>query len=306
MELIKDPQKPMELSTSAAIGNFDGLHLGHQEIIELLKKIAEKKSSSTCIVTFEPHPQKVLANKEVSLIYPKEEKYRLLEKFGVDYTICLNFTKELSNLSGEDFVKEILVDKLRIRDIVVGPDFMFGKNRSGNSDLLMELGDIYGFETMVVQPKVIDGDVISSSLIRRHISEGNIDRVNQLLGYRYYLKGTIVEGEKRGRLIGFPTTNIDTTWETLPRSSVYATYAYLDDNKYESITNVGYRPTFGKKELLVETHIFDFSEDVYGKSIKVEFVKRLRDEIKFDGVEALTSQIKIDVENVKKILEGVN
>ena len=126
MEFIKDPQKPMEMSTSAAIGNFDGLHLGHQEIIELLKKIAEKKSSSTCIVTFEPHPQKVLANKDVSIIYPKEEKYRLLEKFGVDYTVCLNFTKELSNLSGKDFVKEILVDKLRIKDIVVGPDFMFG------------------------------------------------------------------------------------------------------------------------------------------------------------------------------------
>ncbi|MGI9533879.1 MAG: bifunctional riboflavin kinase/FAD synthetase [Thermodesulfobacteriota bacterium] len=302
MEVIYDPKKPLGFSTSAAIGNFDGVHLGHKKIINLLKKISSKKSSRSCIITFEPHPQKVLSKKEVSLIVPFEDKIRLLEKLGVDVTVCLKFTKELSKLSAEDFVKEILVKLLQIKDIVVGPDFMFGNKRSGNAELLQSLGKTYDYETKVLEPKVINNEIISSSLIRSYISEGNIQRVNELLGYRYFIHGNIVEGEKRGRQIGFPTTNINSSWELLPKGGVYATYAFIDDKCFQSITNIGYRPTFGQNKLLIETHIFDFSKNVYGSNINIEFVKRLRDEIKFNSVDDLIAQIKLDIKDVKNIL----
>jgi len=302
MEVIYDPKKPLGFSTSAAIGNFDGVHLGHREIIALLNKISSNASSKSCIITFEPHPQKVLSKKEISIIVPFEEKIKLLDEQGVDVTVCLKFTEELSRLSAEDFVKEILVRILRIKDIVVGPDFMFGKNRSGNADLLEKLGEIYGYDTKVLQPKVIGDEIISSSLIRKYISLGNIQRVNELLGYRYFIRGVVIEGEKRGRKIGFPTTNIKSSWELLPKTGVYATYATIRDERFQSITNIGYRPTFGENNLLIETHIFDFSEDVYGSEISIEFVERLRDEKKFGDVDELVSQIKLDIKDVKNIL----
>ena len=302
MQVIYNPKKPLGFLTSAAIGNFDGVHLGHKEIISLLKKVSSKKSSKSCIITFEPHPQKVLSKKDVALIIPFEEKIRLLGKLGVDVTVCLKFTKELSKLSAEDFVKEILVDTLRIKDIVVGPDFMFGNKRSGNAELLGKLGEIYNYDTKVLQPKVVGGEVISSSLIRGYISDGNIQRVNELLGHRYFIDGVVTEGEKRGRQIGFPTTNITSSWELLPKTGVYATYAIVEGESYQSITNVGYRPTFGENKLLIETHLFDFSKNVYGFDISVEFVKRLRDEKKFDSVDSLVSQIKLDIKEVKNIL----
>ena len=302
MEVIYDPKKPLGFSTSAAIGNFDGVHLGHKEIINLLRKISSKKSSKSCVITFEPHPQKVLSRKDLVLIIQFEEKITLLEQLGVDVIVCLKFTRELSKLSAEDFVKEILVKILRIKDIVVGPDFMFGNDRSGNSELLASLGEIYGYNTKVLQPKIIDDEVISSSLIRRYISDGDIQGANKLLGYRYFVRGVITEGEKRGRQIGFPTTNIRTSQELLPKPGVYATFALVEGKCFQSITNIGYRPTFGDNKLVIETHIFDFSKDVYGINIKVEFVERLRDEKKFDHVDDLVSQITQDIKDVKDIL----
>ncbi|MGI9554059.1 MAG: riboflavin kinase, partial [Thermodesulfobacteriota bacterium] len=182
------------------------------------------------------------------------------------------------------------------------PDFMFGNKRSGNAELLQNLGKTYDYETEVLEPKVINNEIISSSLIRTYISEGNIQRVNELLGYRYFIHGNVVEGEKRGRQIGFPTTNINSPWELLPKPGVYATYANIDNSSFQSITNIGYRPTFGQSKLLIETHIFDFSRNVYGSDINVEFVKRLRDEKKFDSVDDLISQIKLDIDDVRNIL----
>jgi len=306
MEVIVDPQKPVEFSTSAAIGNFDGVHLGHKEIIKLINDIAREKSTKSCLLTFDPHPQKVLAGKDVSLIVPVDEKLALLEQAGVDCTVSLEFTKELSRLSAEEFVQTVLIKTLNIKDIVVGPDFMFGKNRSGNAALLKEMGEKYGFITHVINPRKLGDEVISSSLIRQKITEGNILRLNQLLGYTYFIKGKIVEGEKRGREIGFPTTNVDTRWELLPKPGVYASMAVLKGARYKSITNIGFRPTFGDNNLLIETHLFDFSETVYGEEINVEFFERLRDEKKFESVDDLISQIKMDVEEVKNILRNTD
>ena len=305
MEVIYNPTKPIGFKTSAAIGNFDGVHLGHREIVNLLKQISTERSSKSCVITFEPHPQKVLSKKNVELIMPFDEKIKRLDDLGVEVTVCLRFTEELSKLSAEDFVKDILVGKINIKDIVVGPDFMFGNKRSGNADLLKELGSVYDYETKVLSPKEINGDIISSSLIRKHISEGDLTRVNELLGYRYYISGIVVEGEKRGRQIGFPTTNMQTNWELLPKPGVYATVAKLEEESFHSITNIGYRPTFGDNKLLIETHLFDFSREVYGENITVEFVRRLRDEKKFEGVEELISQIKIDIKEVENILTNI-
>ena len=302
MEVIIDPQKPVDFSTSAAIGNFDGVHLGHREIINLINDIAIQKSTKSCLLTFEPHPQKVLAGRDVSLIVPVNEKLSLLEQAGVDYVVSLRFTKELSQLSAEEFVQDVLIKTLRIKDIVVGPDFMFGKNRSGNADMLKEMGKKYGFETHIINPRKLGDEVISSSMIRQIIVEGNILKLNDLLGYKYFLNGIIVEGEKRGREIGFPTANLDTQWELLPKPGVYATISWLRGSQYKSITNIGFRPTFGKNKLLIETHLFDFSDSVYGEEIRVEFYQRLRDEKKFESVENLISQIKLDIEEVKNIL----
>lgn len=302
MEVIVDPQKPVDFSTSAAIGNFDGVHLGHREIINLINDIAIQKSTKSCLLTFEPHPQKVLAGRDVYLIVPVNEKLSLLEQAGVDYAVSLRFTKELSQLSAEEFVQDVLIKTLRIKDIVVGPDFMFGNNRSGNADMLKEMGKKYGFETHVINPRKLGDEVISSSMIRQNIVEGNILKSNDLLGYKYFIKGIIVEGEKRGREIGFPTANLDTKWELLPKPGVYATISWLRGSSYNSITNIGFRPTFGENKLLIETHLFDFSDSVYGEEIRVEFYQRLRDEKKFEGVEDLVARIKLDIEEVKNIL----
>ena len=179
---------------------------------------------------------------------------------------------------------------------------MFGKNRSGNADMLKEMGKKYGFETHIINPRKLGDEVISSSMIRKIIVEGNILKLNDLLGYKYFLKGIIVEGEKRGREIGFPTANLDTQWELLPKPGVYATISWLGGSRYKSITNIGFRPTFGKNKLLIETHLFDFSDSVYGEKIRVEFYQRLRDEKKFESVEDLIAQIKLDIEEVKNIL----
>ncbi len=303
MEIIYNPEEPLAFSTSVAIGNFDGVHLGHRYVIDFLRKVSSARSSKLCVVTFDPHPQKVLSRKEVALIMPFREKIKLLESLGVDVTVCLSFTRKLSEMTAEDFVKKILVDLLRIRDIIVGPGFMFGNKRLGNTRLLSSLGKVYGYDTTVLQPKVMNDEKISSSLLRRYLLDGNVQVANGLLGYTFFIEGVVVEGEKRGRKIGFPTTNVRTDWELLPRPGVYATYAVIKGRRFKSITNIGYRPTFGESDLLVETYIFDFSEDVYGAVIRVEFVKRLRDEKKFNSVNDLISRIELDVKEVRDILE---
>lgn len=301
MQLIFDPKEPLEFSTSTGIGNFDGVHIGHKKIISALKNI-KSDSERLSIITFDPHPQTVVSGRNISLIYPLEKRFKLLESEGVECVICLPFTEKLSNYSAKDFVAKILVNLLRVKNIAVGPGFIFGNKRSGNIDLLSSLGSKLGFNTIIVEPGKVGDDTVSSTQIRNFIIEGNIARANTFLGYDYFIEGKVVEGEKRGREIGFPTINLDTSWEMLPKTGVYATYLYIENELYQSITNIGYRPTFGDDELLIETHIFDFEGDLYGNEVKVNFAKRLRDEKKFDSVDSLVSQIKIDVLEVKKIL----
>lgn len=306
MKILIDPKESLEFDTSAAIGNFDGVHLGHRSILEILKDKSSSKDTKSCVITFDPHPQKVIAKKDISLILPLEERFHLLEQEGVDCTVCLKFTKKLSLLHAKDFVEEILIKLLNIKDIIVGPGFMFGNKRSGNSELLLNMGEDHGFETTVVNPESIDGEIISSSLIRQYIKDGNIEKASKLLGYSYYIRGDIMEGEKRGRKLGFPTANLETDWELIPKIGVYATYAYVEGKRYQSITNIGFRPTFGENRLLIESHLFNFSDNVYNKPMKIEFMHRLRDERRFGGIDELVLQIKKDVEEVKNFLSNTN
>ncbi len=302
MKIIIDPRQPLEFRTSAGIGNFDGLHLGHRKIIDTVKDLAKQSSTRSCIITFDPHPQKVLGKKEVPLIFPLEQRFDLLELSGIQTVVCFSFTRELSAVSAENFVKNMLTRLVKVSDIVVGPDFSFGHKREGNAGLLSEMGKMHDFNTVISRQVQIDDHIVSSSLIRGLLTEGEICKANRLFGYDYFIEGVVVEGEKRGRELGFPTINLDTSWETLPRSGVYATYIELPDASHGSITNIGVRPTFGENRLAVETHIFDFSGDLYGKTVRVNFVRRIRDEKRFAGVDSLVEQITEDIATVKEIL----
>lgn len=304
MKIIIDPKQPLDFETSAGIGNFDGIHLGHKEIIETAKRRSRENSTRSCVITFNPHPQKVLGKKDLLLIFPLERRFDMLKAAGIDATVCLNFTREFSTVSAENFVKDILLDCLRVKDIVVGPGFSFGHKRKGNVDLLRSMGETYGFNTVVAEMARVDDQVVSSSAIRNLVREGEISEANRFFGYDYYIDGVVVKGEKRGRKLGFPTVNLGTEWEILPKPGVYSTYVRLPDGFHESITNIGIRPTFEESKLTVETHIFDFSDDLYGKKVGVSFVKRLRDEKRFASVDELVAQIEHDVAAVRGILRG--
>lgn len=302
MKVIFDPEEPIENSTSATIGNFDGVHVGHKKIIAAVKEEAKQKGLSSCVITFHPHPQKVLQNIDIPLLVPIRERLKLLEKEGVDVVACYTFTKDIAKIPAKDFVTDILIGKLNLKHLIVGPGFSFGRKREGNLDLLDKMGKEYDFDTEVVETALIDGEIVSSTAIRNLVREGNMTKAGKFLGYNFYIEGQVKEGEGRGRQIGFPTANLDTDWDILPKVGVYATLAHVDGIVLNSITNVGYRPTFGNNELVIETHIFNFNEDIYKKRIEVEFVDRVRDEQKFNGPQALVEQIKKDVDRVNVIL----
>lgn len=302
MKILIDPKQPLDFHTSAGIGNFDGIHLGHKKIIDAVKRHSRENSTRSCVITFNPHPQKVLGRKDLSLIFPLERRFEMLEATGIDAVVCLNFTRELSKVSAENFIKDILLDRLKIKDIVVGPGFSFGHRRKGNVDLLRSMGETHGFNTVVAEVARVDDQVVSSSAIRKLVRDGEISEANRFFGYDYYIEGVVVEGERRGRKLGFPTVNLDTEWEILPRPGVYATYVRLPDGFHESITNIGVRPTFEESRLTVETHLFDFNNDLYGKKVGVSFVERLRDEKRFASVDELVAQIEHDVAAVRGIL----
>ncbi len=300
MKVIFDPEEPIQNSTSATIGNFDGVHIGHKKILSAVKQEAKQQGLSSCVITFHPHPQNI----DIPLLVPIRERLKLLEDQGIDVVACYTFTKDIAKISAQDFVTDILVGKLNLKHLIVGPDFSFGRKREGNLSLLNKMGAEYGFDTEVVETALYEGEIVSSTSIRNLVREGNLLKARNFLGYNFYIEGQVKEGERRGRQIGFPTANLDTDWDILPKVGVYATLANVNGTKHQSITNIGYRPTFGHNGLLIETHIFDFNEDIYKKRMKVEFVDRVRDEQKFNGPEALVEQIKRDVERVKEILSS--
>jgi len=301
LENIKEPFAYAVIT----VGNFDGVHIGHQGLLKEVKKRADKMSGTSIVLTFEPHPLKVLKEKKIPLITPFERKIELIEKLGIDVVICLPFTREFSKVSAREFVEEILLKKIGMKEIVVGYDYTFGHKREGNIDLLKKLGDELGFKVCILGPILVDNMIVSSTRIRNLIMEGELEKVKTLLNRYYQVSGEVIAGHDRGgRLLGFPTANLKLVNEVFPKNGVYVVEVIYNNKVYGGVTNIGFKPTFGNDALSVETHILDFDQNIYGKKIKLNFIKRLRNEKKFSSIEALAAQIKRDIEEARKILQN--
>ena len=287
------------------IGVFDGVHLGHKYLISRLKELAKQQGLLSGVVTFRRHPQAVLSPQtKLPFLTDLAQRTDLLKNEGVESVIILSFTHELAQLSARHFAA-LLEKYLRMRGVVIGPDFALGQNREGNTDALQRLGQEMDFSVTVVPPIVIDGEVVSSTAIRNALAEGDVRRVQNLAGRPFSLRGRVIPGAGRGTELGFPTANLDIDEEqALPAEGVYAGWVHIDDQVYPSMTNIGKRPTFGGIERVVEVYILDYHSDTYGQELTVDIVERLRGEKKFNTPEELKKQIAEDVEQGKAKLKN--
>jgi len=288
------------------IGNFDGVHLGHQALFKRVKNLAAEAKGTSMVLTFEPHPVRVLTNQNgPPLITLYDQKIELIQNQGIDVIICLDFTPEFARIEPEDFVRDILVDRIGVKDIVIGYDYRFGRQGRGNRDLLIEMGRRFGFQIHTLGPQpTADGQVISSSLIRELVMAGQVEKAPQLLGRHYRLAGRVVRGRDRGgKLLGFPTANMQLVDELVPKSGVYAVRVRHEDKVFDGVANIGFNPTFGDVGLSVEVHCFDFNLDIYDQKIQIDLIARLRNEKKFTGPEELADQIAQDCQLARKFLE---
>ena len=305
METIHFPDdvRPAWLSHPVlALGNFDGLHRGHQKIIERVKRGAAEHGGTPMAMTFDPHPPRVVRpDKAPPLLMTKAQKLEALHQAGIRCVAVVRFTRELSEWDPETFVRVVLVEWLRVSEVWVGANFLFGHERSGNFSLLRMLGQRYGFRADKIDPVRYKDFVVSSTRVRRLVGEGRVDEAGALLGHGFYLDGRVVEGRRRGRELGFPTANIATDNELLPPHGVYATTMTIDGVVYPGLTNIGVRPTFGEQDTTVETHLLGYSGDLYGHAVRLGFVLRLRDERKFDDVDALRAQIEADQRRAERL-----
>ena len=293
-------EKPFDHGV-VTIGNFDGVHKGHQALFHQVIEKAEAVNGTSIAITFEPHPIRVLKkNGHPPLITLYEQKIELISRTGIDVLICIPFTKEFAAVSAADFIKKILFDRIGMRTIIIGEDYNFGKNRQGNLEMLKTFGSRLGFE-VVLADWIISADGqnkrISSTRIRKMVSAGNVEKVQHLLGRPYQIRGTVETGRNRGgKLLGFPTANVKLYDELCPKTGVYAVTVSYEGNLYKGVANIGYSPTFDDHIYTVEVHILDFDKDIYGQRIRVNFMNRIRDEKKFSGIDALSAQIKKDIE----------
>jgi len=294
-----------EKDTLLTIGVFDGVHLGHKYLISQLKEYARRQNLLAVVVTFRRHPQEVLSPQtKLPFLTDLDERTNLLKNEGVDTIITLPFTREFAQLSAREFVS-LLKKYLRMRGIVIGPDFALGRNREGNANTLRTLGQDMNFSVTVVPPVVINDEVASSTAIRKALADGDMKKVHQLIGRSFSLHGRVITGAGRGVELGFRTTNLDIDPEqALPADGVYATWAYVDDRAYQSMTNIGKCPTFGYNERTVEVYILNYDSDLYGRELKIDIIERLRDEKQFDNVEELKKQITEDVNQGIAILNS--
>jgi riboflavin kinase/FMN adenylyltransferase len=289
------------------IGNFDGVHIGHQALFHEAIEKAEAIGGTSVAMTFEPHPLRVMKkNNHPPLITLYEQKSELIERTGIDVLICVPFTLEFAAQTAEEFVRDLLVRKIGIKAIVVGQDYSFGKNREGDLDLLKSYGPEYGFEVIVagwIKSARALADRISSTKIRQLVTDGRMERAEKMLGRNYQIRGKVVAGRDRGgKLLGIPTANINLHDELCPKTGIYAVTVECGGNQHRGVANIGYSPTFEDHEFTVEVHILDFSANIYGKQIRVNFIKRIRDEIKFSNISELIDQIKLDIAAAHKIL----
>jgi riboflavin kinase / FMN adenylyltransferase len=278
------------------IGNYDGLHLGHKKIIEQVKERARAISGTSMLMTFDPHPLSILRpDNHLGLITPPEVKKRLIEEMGIDVLLVVPYTAEFGAISPESFIKDILLGKVGIKGLIVGYDFRFGKGGRGDVGMLKAFSEIYDFFFDVVEAITLDGEKIGSNRIRKLLIEGDVKKAEHFLGRPYAVMGTVGSGQGRGKGIGFPTINLQTNFEIMPKEGVYVSEVEVDGFRHPSVTNIGRNPTFDGSVLTIETFLLDFSGDLYGRPVTLYFRQRIRDEVKFESVEQLVDRIKQDV-----------
>ena len=294
------------VNTIITIGTFDGVHLGHQEIFNVLINKSKNNGCRSFVITFEPHPRMVIQpNSDLKLLTTFEEKVEILEEMGIDNLLVIPFTKEFSQLTSEEFFRKFILDGVGIKKMVIGYDHHFGKGRDGDEQKIRELGALNNFEVQKTEAVTINEIVVSSSKIRNALSEGEVKTAAQMLGRNYSFSGLVVVGDKRGRELGFPTANIQLENENklIPKNGVYAVKVFLEERIFNGVMNIGLRPTFkDTKIVLSEVHILDFDEEIYGKHIRIEFIERIRDEKKFSSKEELIKQIEIDKQKTNLLL----
>jgi riboflavin kinase/FMN adenylyltransferase len=307
MDVIRYPDDPRPAGWQRpvlALGNFDGLHRGHMKIVEHVVRSAAEWATTPLVLTFDPHPTRIVRpDGAPPLLMTTAQKVEVLERAGVRGVAVVRFTKDIASWDPETFVRLVLHEWLGVAEVWVGANFVFGHDRAGHFEALRELGQRFGFRAESIEPVRYKEFVVSSSRARRLISEGRVEEAAVMLGRYYFLDGIIVHGLQRGRLLGFPTANLDTDNQLLPPNGVYATLATLDGVDYPAVTNIGVRPTFHlPSATVVETHVLDMDRDLYGAPMRVAFVHRIRDERTFDGVEALKAQIAADCQRARALL----
>jgi riboflavin kinase/FMN adenylyltransferase len=294
--------------TLLTIGVFDGVHAGHRYLLKTLQQQAAEKNLLSGVVTFNPHPQSILhPHNQLLWLSDPEDRVKSLQKLGINLVAVLTFTPEVAQLSAQEFMS--LVKKhLRMRSMMVGPDFTLGRGQEGNIQLLRALGREMKFSVEVIPPYTINGEVVSSTFIRQALTQGDMEKVRRLMGHYFQIGGKVIASDRRGRILGFPTANLDIKpQQALPGNGIYASITQVDDKQFPSATNIGTRPTFGEGEKNVETHLLNYKGDLYGKEIRVEFMRKLRDEQRFPSSEELKAQIRKDILEVEAILGfGVN
>lgn len=301
MEIIDlSKQAEDKVKTGVALGNFDGVHLGHRALIKTNVEISKEMGLAPSVLLFTNHTKTILGNKP-DILTDNTQKMEILKDLKVERVYTIAFDEELMSLSPDEFVKTILVEKLNCKLVVVGFNYRFGHKASGNAKILKELGLKYGIKVVVVEAVVDEGDIMSSTRIRGLLKEGNIKMVNRSLGRNYLVKGKVIHGKNRGNKLGFPTANIEVDENLIPKEGVYATNTIIGGKSYLSATNIGYNPTFGDGVLKVETHILDFDGNLYDTDIEIEFLDYIRGDIKFDNKDDLIRQMEDDVKAIKSV-----
>lgn len=307
MKIIKDLAEIQRDEKSViTLGTFDGLHLGHQQIVDSVIQKSRKSGGRSFLITFDPHPRKVIPGRnDVKILSNLEEKEVILKQLGLENLFVINFTTEFSKQSPEEFVKKYLVDGIGLKEIVIGHDHHFGKGRDGNFELLRELGNKFNFAVTLIPEFDVDGETVSSTKIRNALLSGDVVKAGKMLGRNYSFKGKIVRGDGRGRKLGFPTANLSVENEDklIPAKGIYAAECIVENEKHFGLLSLGSRPTFHKNgDIIPEFYIFDFDRDIYDKIMQVNLVKKIREEEKFNSVDDLIIQMKKDEETGKEIL----
>ena len=299
-------QAAPDKETVLTIGVFDGVHLGHNALLSEIKAQAEQLNALSCVVTFRYHPDELLSpNKSLPYLTSLNQRVKLLKTKGIDLVVTVTFNAELAALEAREFIM-LLKKYLKMRGLVVGPDFALGKGRQGNIEYLRQVGRELGFTVTTVPPVQVKNETVSSTAIRNALADGDMKRVENLAGRYFSFTGKVVEGEKRGRRLGFPTANLDVhPRQALPPFGIYATLAHISGKTYQSVTNIGIRPTFSEGRRTIEVYILDFDKDIYGKELRVDFIAKLRDEKKFSSVDELIKQMSDDVKQGRQILDSL-